>query len=415
MVIATTEATKLKATLSGLLLLLLLSAASPMASDAPVRRSTFASLHGDFVHDVSFDYQGKRLATCSSDHVVRLWRRGGGGGGEGEWAPDAVLEGGHRGPVTRVAWAHPDFGAVVASASLDRTVAVWEEWAAAAAATATSPTTSTWRKVATLGGIQSDVTGVAFAPKHCGLRLAVCSADDWVRIFSASESNWTLSESFRLSDASSAALPAPASGPSSTALASLTPAMDESPFQASSLAWCSYAHDGPAMVVGTAAPGDASVWRFDVGRKKWMPCARLGSATPTIGSDAHTGAVNSVSWAPNMGRSFHLIATASSDGTAKVWRVGPASSAANDDDDPDASWATDSPAILSDGPVVATCVDTLDHGPHAVWRVEFSATGATLATSCDDGLVRLWQPNLKGKWVLLSRFAPSDDVSPSSS
>ena len=28
--------------------------------------------HKDIIHDVSFDYYGRRLATCSSDHTVKV-------------------------------------------------------------------------------------------------------------------------------------------------------------------------------------------------------------------------------------------------------------------------------------------------------------------------------------------------------
>ena len=31
-----------------------------------------ASEHKDLIHDVSFDYHGRRMATCSSDHTVKV-------------------------------------------------------------------------------------------------------------------------------------------------------------------------------------------------------------------------------------------------------------------------------------------------------------------------------------------------------
>lgn len=33
---------------------------------------TIASEHKDLIHDVSFDYHGKRMATCSSDQTVKV-------------------------------------------------------------------------------------------------------------------------------------------------------------------------------------------------------------------------------------------------------------------------------------------------------------------------------------------------------
>jgi WD40 repeat protein len=31
--------------------------------------------HDDYVHDVQFDYFGKRIATCSSDQLVKIWEK----------------------------------------------------------------------------------------------------------------------------------------------------------------------------------------------------------------------------------------------------------------------------------------------------------------------------------------------------
>lgn len=106
---------------------------SEQADKAP---SCIHTAHKDFIHDVSFDYYGKRLATCSSDqkiHVRRdcdavmwdnfsqIWEIS----PEGTWELSATitvcwwrchscaqLSQGHCGPVYRVAWAHPEFGQV---------------------------------------------------------------------------------------------------------------------------------------------------------------------------------------------------------------------------------------------------------------------------------------------------------------
>ncbi len=35
--------------------------------------SSFLSEHEDFVHDLAYDFYGKRLATCSSDQRVKVF------------------------------------------------------------------------------------------------------------------------------------------------------------------------------------------------------------------------------------------------------------------------------------------------------------------------------------------------------
>jgi WD40 repeat protein len=47
--------------------------------------SSYPLQHDDFVHDMAFDFTGKRIATASSDQKIRIWDKkakviGGGGG-----------------------------------------------------------------------------------------------------------------------------------------------------------------------------------------------------------------------------------------------------------------------------------------------------------------------------------------------
>ena len=37
--------------------------------------SSFPLQHDDYVHDLAFDFFGKRLATCSSDQKIRVWEK----------------------------------------------------------------------------------------------------------------------------------------------------------------------------------------------------------------------------------------------------------------------------------------------------------------------------------------------------
>ena len=82
---------------------------------------SFDSGHADMVHDVSLDFSGSRAASCGSDRLVKVWDLCGAGAGGG---PSLVAElAAHEGPVWSVAWAHPRFGCLLASAAYDGTVA----------------------------------------------------------------------------------------------------------------------------------------------------------------------------------------------------------------------------------------------------------------------------------------------------
>lgn len=83
--------------------------------------STFESGHTDMVHDAQLDYYGRRLATCSSDTIVKVFDIVG-----DHHAHLADLRG-HTGPVWQVAWGHPKYGSVLASCSFDHRIIVWKE------------------------------------------------------------------------------------------------------------------------------------------------------------------------------------------------------------------------------------------------------------------------------------------------
>ncbi|CAN0319849.1 unnamed protein product, partial [Discosporangium mesarthrocarpum] len=80
--------------------------------------------HSDFVLDVRYDYYGKRLATCSADQgyafccLVLTCSN----------FPHAASVLGYfmwQGMIWRLAWAHPEFGQIIATCSADRMVKIW--------------------------------------------------------------------------------------------------------------------------------------------------------------------------------------------------------------------------------------------------------------------------------------------------
>ncbi|QQP34588.1 Nucleoporin SEH1-like, partial [Caligus rogercresseyi] len=70
--------------------------------------------HKDLIHDVAYDWYGRRLATCSSDQKVKIWDSD---SGDGSCLPHGKT---HSGSVWKVTWAHPEFGQILATCSFDR-------------------------------------------------------------------------------------------------------------------------------------------------------------------------------------------------------------------------------------------------------------------------------------------------------
>ena len=83
----------------------------------------------------------------------------------------------HDAPVSKISWAHPEFGTIIASSSFDRTVKVWEQSVQTASEQQQSnnagagPVTSRWVERAVLPDARGTVRHVEFAPHHFGLKL----------------------------------------------------------------------------------------------------------------------------------------------------------------------------------------------------------------------------------------------------
>ncbi|EOD21885.1 secretory protein 13, partial [Emiliania huxleyi CCMP1516] len=121
----------------------------------------FVTAHEDLIHDVQLDFYGKRLATCSSDRLIKVYEAD----DQQQQQPAELI--GHNGPVWQVAWAHPKFGNILASCSYDRQVIVWKELAQAH-----------WVQIYQYRGHDGSVNSISWCPPELGLCLACASSDE---------------------------------------------------------------------------------------------------------------------------------------------------------------------------------------------------------------------------------------------
>lgn len=351
----------------------------------PFQSSAIPAGHKDLIHDVAYNWHGKRMATCSSDQHVKIWERD---EVNKTWTCSASWKT-HFGSVWKVDWAHPEFGQVIATCSFDRTAAIWEEVAGGSpqisssdkkkALSANEKTLSSggsavgghnnshnWVKRTSLVDSRTSVTDVKFAPRHLGLMLATCSADGIVRVYEATDimnlSEWSLQHEI----------------PCKVAL--------------SCLSWNpSLARFHPPMLaIGSddqsSSGSKVFVYEYSESARRWL---RIDAFT------AMTDLVHDIAFAPNLGRSYHVLAIASKE--LKMLAIKPLSG-------PHLTTTQNSAVKrIDDSQSTVTKYDIRmagqynDHGS-SVWRVSWNVTGTILASAGDDGQVKLWKSDYLDHW-----------------
>ena len=282
---------------------------------------------GSPVTAVAFSPDGRLLASASWDNTLRLWDAATG-------AAVRTLEG-HQDSVYAVAFS-PD-GRLLASASWDNTVRLWDPATGAA--------------VRTLEGHQERVSAVAFSPD--GRLLASAAWDYTVRLWD------------------------PATGAAVRTLEG----------HQNSVNAVAFSPDGRLLA---SASTDNTV-------RLWDPAT--GAAVRTL--EGHQERVNAVAFSPD-GR---LLASASTDNTVRLWD--PATGAAVRTLEGHRRWVN-AVAFSPDGrllasasgdktvrlwdPATGAAVRTLEGHQEWVNAVAFSPDGRLLASASTDNTVRLWDP-----------------------
>ncbi|KAG5002030.1 hypothetical protein JHK87_023102 [Glycine soja] len=231
----------------------------------------------DTVHDVAMDYYGKRLATASSDHTIKII------GVSNTASQHLATLTGHQGPVWQVAWAHPKFGSLLASCSYDGRVIVWKEG-----------NQNEWTQAHVFDDHKSSVNSVAWAPHELGLCLACGSSDGNISVLTArADGGW---DTVRIDQAH--------------------------PVGVTSVSWAPSMAPGALVGAGLLDPvqklcsggcdNTVKVWKLNNGLWK-MDCF------PAL--QMHTDWVRDVAWAPNLGLPKSTIASASQDGKVIIWTV----------------------------------------------------------------------------------------------
>lgn len=237
---------------------------------------SFESGHSDVIHDAQFDYYGRRLATCSSDRVVKVFDVAG-----DQHIHVADLKG-HEGPVWQVSWAHPKYGSLLASCSFDHRVIVWKEGQ-----------DNQWTQVyiSPPSLHTASLNSIAWAPYELGLLLACGSSDGTVSVLEYQQ------------DGSWAATKLPGTHAVGVTAVSWSPAVP-----AGALVSAKAPGGLVKRLVTAGCDNTVKVWKY--GELGWQEEETLAG---------HSDWVRDVAWAPNLGLPKNTIASAGQDGQVFVW------------------------------------------------------------------------------------------------
>ncbi|KAN0070408.1 vegetative incompatibility protein HET-E-1 [Elaphomyces granulatus] len=356
--------------------------------------------HGYSVNSVAFSPDGKVIASASADTTVRLWDAT-----TGAWKQ--TLEG-HSGRVYAVAFS-PD-GKVLASASTDATAQLWDA------------TTGAWKQ--TLEGHCSCVNAVAFSPDS--KVLASASDDHTVRLWDATTGAWK-----QTLEGHSGSFCAVAFSPDGRVLASASSDRTVRLWDATTGAWKQTleGHSNWVNAVAFSPDGKVIASASDTEVRLWDATTRAWKQT----LEGHSSYVNDVTFSPD----GKVLASASYDKTVWLWD---ATTGAWKQTLEGHSGFVNAVTFSPDGKVLASALydrtvrlwdtttgawkQTLEGRSGSVDAVAFSPDGKVLASASKDWTVRLWdattgawKQTLEGhnSWVKAVAFSPDGKVLASAS
>ncbi|KAA3681345.1 nucleoporin SEH1 [Paragonimus westermani] len=252
------------------------------------------------------------------------------------------------------------------------------------------PSTTNWVRRASLVDPRTSVTDLEFAPRHLGLQLAAISTDGLLRIYEA------LSR-----------LDPPLIAVGSATSASFNTAgenVNGAPVPPTSNMFQT-GLGGSGGSSGSLVVGKVVIYEYSEARRHWDLVEDVGMLID---------AVYDLQFAPHMGQSFHTLAVGSKE--VFILRIRPATTGQGNNIISKGDVSLSGSGSLSSMPVPVRSAYEINllarFGDHKgrVWRVSWNVTGSVLASSGDDGYVRLWQANHLGVWQPISAIAPDGSL-----
>ncbi|KAL6942243.1 hypothetical protein ACO0QE_003412 [Hanseniaspora vineae] len=327
----------------------------------------FISGHEDIVHDVGYDFYGRHLATCSSDQHVKVFKLD---KETNEWLLSDSWKA-HDSSIVSLDWAPPEYGRLIVTCSYDKTVKIWEE-----DPEAPENSGKRWNNVATLNDAKGPLFCCKFAPGHLGLRVGCIGNDAVLRVYDALEPSdlrsWSLTSEVKV-------------------LSEVPVSHLQSDY---CFTWCPSKFYQETIAV--CALDKAVIYQ----RNKKDQLYEAGELK------GHSGLIREISWAPSIGRMYHLVATACQDGNVRIFKI--SSYQSSDLHKNSINSSQDETSNKSDSSLLVELVSENDDHKAEVWSVSWNLTGTVLSSAGDDGKVRLWKSSYANEFQCMSVISPQE-------
>lgn len=295
-----------------------------------------------YVHCLAYNFFGNRLAICFADANIQVCEIV-----NNTWTGTCRWNSNHSGAINKVRWANPEFGSILATCSFDKTVIIFEE----------NPIEKSWKKISQLVESREPIEDIQFSPVHLPMQLAVCSSNGEIRIYEPTSAvnlkSWNNTYLFTAS-----------------ALGSNV------------LAWNPSNLNSPMLLIGNNDMAKAQekfckafeneveslqMWGLSDDGKQWEKIF--------VPSNGHEKTVVEISWAQLMGRSRHIVASASSDGVIIIWRI--------------------------DGKGHMEIEETLLEPSNRVYSLGWDLMGTMLSSTGASNMLIIWKKTVQGNWVIM--------------
>ncbi|KAH9868935.1 hypothetical protein J1614_008010 [Plenodomus biglobosus] len=362
----------------------------------------FSHGHQDLVLAVDFNYFGTRMVTASSDHRLKIWDKK-----DESWSLVESWKA-HDAEIVDVKWNGPFMGEVVGSIGEDGRCKLWQE-----DVTEVPMSGNRFKLITNLASTtHAPFMSLDFKNIMQETWLALITRDGLMTVYEpqdqSSLNEWTVLAERWVSEHN------PPERQEEVGF-KVVFHKEKLPCWTAIMAGL----DRKSLSLAVAAMKDVYVFRTDKS-KRFFQVAKLEGARQII---------RDLAWANGSMRGYDILATASKDGTIRIYELSTPSSGAASTSGTASSLAVAEPPSPRPGPrknapsgigaglagasktpevshdnepgrirQIARLTDELTDHQGATWRVAFSQMGDLLVTTGDDGSVRTWKKAVNGRW-----------------